>query len=216
MPGIPADGPREADFASRRLAVTVVQAGRAGVRRVEADVLRPLGLSFSGYELLLHLWLRGPHESRDLARVLGVSVPSITSLVNTLERRGLVARERTAADGRLVSIGITYDGIALASAAQLGVHRVQSQAAAALSTEEQRAMQGYLDRYLAAIGESRVDFAGTRQEISEPYLAAASGRDAPPPRRTGGATADPRPASPQRQPAGSGGAINRIQEVVTT
>jgi DNA-binding MarR family transcriptional regulator len=143
-----------ADLAAlRRLAVTVVRAGRAGVRRVESETLRPAGLSYSAYHMLRLLRALGPHEPRVLARTMEVAVPSITSLVNTLERQGLVRRARSAVDGRLVEVSITEAGIGVVSEAEQGVDRVVTVAASALSREEQEAMQGYLERYLSAIGE---------------------------------------------------------------
>ncbi len=140
--------------AARLLAITVVRAGKAGIRRVEAEALRPLGLSSSGYALLLLLWTEGPREPRELSKLMEVSVPSITSLVNTLERRSLVARRRSTVDGRLVTVSITDSGVQLASDAQFRMNRVEAMAASRLSVDERRFLQEYLERYLAGIGES--------------------------------------------------------------
>jgi DNA-binding MarR family transcriptional regulator len=179
QPGSETPASAAPDLAARHLAVTLYRAGIAGVRRVEADVLRPLGLSFSGYRVLMRLWLLGPREPRELARVERVAVPSITSLVNTLERRGLVRRERSQVDGRLVIVSVTEAGVALARRAQREANQLEALFASVLSSEEQGIVQECLDRYLAAIGEGWPETAEARQEYSERYLAAAAGQEPP-------------------------------------
>ncbi len=200
---MPRDDVRGADPTARILAVAVVRAGRAGVHRIEAEVLRPMGLSYSGYRMLNLLWLLGPHEPRELARIMGVSVPSITSLVNTLERQSLVNRHRSAVDGRLVIVSITDGGVEVARAAQLGADRVEAAAASALSREEQKTMLAFLDRYLAAIGEAwreKSDLVEARNEFRERYIAAATG-EAPRNAQEAALAGSPRSDS---QPLGTG------------
>lgn len=173
MSNLPRSDDRNGDPPEAILAFSIVRAGRAGVRRCESEVLRPLGLSLSGYEVLKVLWLLGPHEPRELARYQGVSVPSITSLLNTLERRGLIVRKRSAVDGRLVDAYITGNGIQLAREAQHGINQVTATAASALSLEGQKTMQDYLDRYLSAIGE--VWEVEGRRELAQRLAVAATG-----------------------------------------
>src|SRR5436190_19705185 len=61
--------------------------------------------------------LRGEHpaplRTLDLAARLVSHAPDITRLLDKLERRGLVARDRPADNRRVVRIGITEAGIAL-------------------------------------------------------------------------------------------------------
>ena len=165
----------EADLLARALAVAVYRAGVGSVRRLESDVLRPLGLSSSGYSLLMRLWLIGPMQPREIARIQCVAVPSVTSLVNTLERRGLVMRERVESDGRLVSVSITDAGIELARAAQLRANPVESLVASALSKQEQEVMLGYLNRYSAALGDQWREDKEESQAYGKRYRAAAAG-----------------------------------------
>ncbi len=112
--------------------------------------------------------------------MLGVSVPSTTSLINTLERQGHVTRERSTVDGRLVIVSITDSGIETACRAQSGVRRLEATVASALSREEQKEMQGYLDRYLAAIGEQWVEKSqrpfNATPEVRERYRALAEAK----------------------------------------
>jgi DNA-binding MarR family transcriptional regulator len=49
-------------------------------------------------------------ESRDLAAAVGISRPTSTGIVTTLEGRGFVRRSKTAEDGRLVRVSLTTTG----------------------------------------------------------------------------------------------------------
>ncbi|MHA0288470.1 MarR family winged helix-turn-helix transcriptional regulator [Mycobacterium sp. C3-094] len=63
--------------------------------------------------LLNRLHREGPSRLTRLAAQEGVSQPSMTQLVQRLERRGLVAKVADPGDGRAALIGVTEDGIAL-------------------------------------------------------------------------------------------------------
>lgn len=82
--------------------------------RVEADfernVHRPLGLTWAGFRLLFRLWVVGPQGTSTLSRALLTTAPTVSSVVKTLERRGLITRTRTADDARAVSIELTSAG----------------------------------------------------------------------------------------------------------
>lgn len=55
----------------------------------------------------------GPTRLTTLAAREGVSQPSMTQLIQRLERRGLVAKVADPGDGRAALIGVTDDGVAL-------------------------------------------------------------------------------------------------------
>jgi MarR family 2-MHQ and catechol resistance regulon transcriptional repressor len=63
-------------------------------------------------EALLHL---GPLSQRDLGRKLLRSGANVTTVVDNLERDGLVKRERGIADRRLMTVSLTLTGRALIS-----------------------------------------------------------------------------------------------------
>ena len=77
---------------------------------------------FAGYDLtpqqynalrLLHSQRPEKLQTLDLARRLVSRAPDITRLLDKLERRGLIERERPADNRRIVRIGITEAGVAL-------------------------------------------------------------------------------------------------------
>jgi len=95
------------------------------IAALEAKALRPLGLSHTGFALLVTIWVGGPQEVRGLARKHRLSKPSITSAIGTLERAGLVTRERSGDDRRLVSVALTAQGRRLVRKAEAALHRCE-------------------------------------------------------------------------------------------
>jgi DNA-binding MarR family transcriptional regulator len=123
--------------------------------------LRPYGLTHAGFVLMMTLWIGGPQETRDLARVQRVSRPAIVSAVDTLERRGLVRRVRSKVDRRLVSIELTAKGETTIEAAQQAWHACEKAIASALTKREQRSFAEMLRRIGAAAQEHRFERNGT-------------------------------------------------------
>lgn len=93
-------------------------------------VLKPQGLTPSTYNVLRIL--RGSGEGGRQASAIGcdmvVRVPDVTRLVDRLEQRGLVERERSTTDRRVVVVRISKKGLALLKKLDqpvLEVHRAQ-------------------------------------------------------------------------------------------
>ena len=76
----------------------------------EANVHRPLGMSWAGFRVLFCTWIEKEVEPRELARLCAVSRGTVSSVLNTLERDGLIRRRRQSADRRLVTVVITEKG----------------------------------------------------------------------------------------------------------
>ncbi len=85
-------------------------------------IARSSGLS-NAQMLVLHALADTGHEMpRDIARRLGVSQATVTALIDRLEARGLVRRERRQADRRMVWVILTEPGRALLDAAPDPLH----------------------------------------------------------------------------------------------
>jgi DNA-binding MarR family transcriptional regulator len=83
----------------------------AAIRRhMESKVLAADRLSWTSFVALWVLWVWGEMESRDLAAAVGISRPTSTGVVTTLERRGFVRRRKNAKDGRMVRVSLTERG----------------------------------------------------------------------------------------------------------
>jgi DNA-binding MarR family transcriptional regulator len=79
-----------------RLTRLLLRAGPRELSRTEAGVLVTL--------------LEGPRRITELADSEALAQPTVTQLVDKLERRALVARERSAGDGRVVLVSISETG----------------------------------------------------------------------------------------------------------
>lgn len=71
------------------------------------------GLTTSQLGVLDALFYRGPMHQKALARKLLKSSGNLTLVIDNLEKRGLVRRERKEHDRRFVTIQLTEDGEAL-------------------------------------------------------------------------------------------------------
>lgn len=147
------DARRRAFFAGRGVDLEA-QAVAFLLYRTQADVfsaieraaLRPLGLTHASFTMMMTLWITGPMETRQLARALGVSRPSVVSVANTLETRGLASRARSDVDRRLVTMELTARGEKLVSHAQAEAHTYERRFAAALTEHEQRLLGRLLQK----------------------------------------------------------------------
>lgn len=86
------------------------------VQDLYAETSRPLGLTPQQAHLLCVL-LAGPRGMTDLSRILSIERSSLTSMVDRLERRSLVARNAHPTDRRACQIALTPDGHKLADQA---------------------------------------------------------------------------------------------------
>lgn len=81
----------------------------ARLSRVAESVFQETGISLPQYRLLIELERR-PRRAGEIAAELGVKRPSITSLVDGLERDGLLRRVRVEHDRRGVRLESTAAG----------------------------------------------------------------------------------------------------------
>jgi DNA-binding MarR family transcriptional regulator len=104
---------------------------------MEAVALRPHDLSHAGFVMMMTLWVTGPRETRELASVLRVTKGAVVGAVDTLQRRGLVRRQRSEADKRLVTMELTAEGAEVIARAQRDWHAMEREVSAALTPDEQ-------------------------------------------------------------------------------
>jgi MarR family 2-MHQ and catechol resistance regulon transcriptional repressor len=79
-----------------------------GVR--EGAVMRPAGLTESQFGVLEAVHHLGPLCQRELADKILKSAGNLTTVIDNLERRGLVERRRTPEDRRVAAIHLTSAG----------------------------------------------------------------------------------------------------------
>lgn len=98
-----------------------------------------MGLRPVEFTILALVQANGGVAARQLARALAVTPPNVAVWLDRLESRGLIERERSAADGRLQHICISADGGALVSRAANALLEAEQLMLAGLSAAE-RAM----------------------------------------------------------------------------
>ena len=78
--------------------------------RLEMRVVRGAGLSVPQFRVIARIALSGSCTNRDLAEWMGVSAPSMSRMVDTLVRRGLIVRKTQESDRREVLLDLTPRG----------------------------------------------------------------------------------------------------------
>lgn len=75
--------------------------------------LDAMGLTYTQYIVLLVLWETGETSVRDLGRRLYLDSGTLTPVLKTLEKSGLITRRRSTMDERVLLVNITEAGAAL-------------------------------------------------------------------------------------------------------
>jgi DNA-binding MarR family transcriptional regulator len=88
----------------------LVRTANRMVSDLEAAVHREAGWSWAGFRVMFAVWVSGPLEPRRIAHLAGISRAAVSSVLNTLERDGLVERARDKTDRRLVTVRLTAEG----------------------------------------------------------------------------------------------------------
>lgn len=100
----------QADPMSVRLFFNLLRVGNLLSKDFEVAIRQSAGLSFAGYQLLFSLQVVGPINPNRLARIASVSTASMSSLLNTLERKEMISREADPEDGRKTVVRLTTAG----------------------------------------------------------------------------------------------------------
>lgn len=115
-------------------------------RHMEQTVLTDAELSWTAFVTLWVLWLWGEVETRHLAMDVNVTKGSLTGVLDTLERRGYVQRERRTEDRRLVVVRLTPEGRALIRDVFPRFNKQEQRIAAVLTDDERAALTSGLRR----------------------------------------------------------------------
>ena len=115
---------------------------------LDTQVHRPRGWSWSGFRIMLAVHVYGPLEPRQIAPLAGVTRASISAVLNTLERDGLVQRLRDSADRRVVTIVLTDRGTEMLTETYVEQHKVERAWADTLNTVERRQLVASLRKMI--------------------------------------------------------------------
>ncbi|TIC79997.1 MarR family transcriptional regulator [Nocardioides sp. GY 10127] len=99
-----------ADVLATVVCFDIIRAADRLQQDFEVSVHRPAGLTWAAFRNMFALLTLGPQTPHQLAQIHSVSQASTSSIVKNLEKNGLVERERSARDGRSVTISLTERG----------------------------------------------------------------------------------------------------------
>ena len=137
------------DPLAMRMVMTLHRAAGMVVYDIESTVHRPRGWSWPGFRVMFALWLAAPVEARRVAELTGMSRAAVSALVATLERDGLVAKERAPYDGRAVQLTLTQAGLDAIASDFSAQNSREREWAAALTPDELKTLIALLDKLAA-------------------------------------------------------------------
>jgi DNA-binding MarR family transcriptional regulator len=148
-------GDRPFDFASMEAMANIYRAAAAIRRRAEQGVLREASLSWGGFTTMWVLWIWGEMETGRLAVECDLSKGTLTGILNTLEGRGLVVRERMDTDRRRMLVSLTADGDRMIESLSPSFNRFETETTSSLDDDEKRELASLLRRIIVGISGDR-------------------------------------------------------------
>ncbi|MGO4105286.1 MarR family winged helix-turn-helix transcriptional regulator [Leifsonia sp. YAF41] len=118
------------------------------VNAIYRPILEPYGLTHPQYLVMLALWERSPRSVKDLGSALQLEPATLSPLLKRLESTGLVSRERSSIDERMLDISLTDLGVRLRAEAESIPPRIIDQLG--MSIDELATLRSALWRVIGA------------------------------------------------------------------
>ncbi|MES2871123.1 MAG: MarR family transcriptional regulator [Pseudomonadota bacterium] len=129
--------------------------GRAAILkdRIIDSHMEPYGITAAQFKVLIIMAQFDVDTPADLCRHLSLDSGSMTRMLDRLEQKNLLARQRSEADRRQVRLVLTEDGQVLADKLpQIGADAM-NQLAAVISPQELQSLEQILKKILLAAGD---------------------------------------------------------------
>lgn len=127
-------------------------AGRMTAARFQR-LLESQGMTHAGWQALLAIADDGPLTQREVAERCYVTPATVTGVVDTLEREGLVERERSDEDRRLVRVRITPEGRERLAGTKREAQRQMAKVFGDLSARDEAVVRRFLSRTIERLQE---------------------------------------------------------------
>lgn len=98
--------------------------------------LKPLGLTYTQYIVLMVLWEKESVNVGQLGEILHLDAGTLTPLLKRLEKAGYVTRERSREDERITIVTITTEGNKMKDACKDIPAKLSAEGGLALTSEE--------------------------------------------------------------------------------
>lgn len=120
-------------------------------RAMAADLLARHGLTFAKWVAMISLRRFGNLSMTRLAKLAATDRTTLTRAIDSLITDGLVAREASPSDRRIVVVCLTDTGRTLLEAIRAEIRPLNRDICSNLTAEEQAAMTGYLQKMLSGL-----------------------------------------------------------------
>lgn len=146
--------PTPAELASASIVWHLLRIARHVETQLEFEVHRPKGWSWSGFRIMANLYVEGPLEPSQLANILEVSRPTISSGIAQLERDGYVLRAAHPDSRTRILVDLTEEGRRAVEHAVEPHHRREVSLVASLSDEERHNLAALLQKLYLGLQDS--------------------------------------------------------------
>jgi MarR family transcriptional regulator, organic hydroperoxide resistance regulator len=143
------------DFRAMWAISNVFRSGAALRRHLESTVLADDRLSWTAFTALWVLWIWGEMEARDFAAAVGISRPTASGVLTTLQGRRYLRRRKGSKDGRVVLVSLTPSGRKKIEELFPRFNAEEARVASALSEEEQERIASMLRALLRRVDAGR-------------------------------------------------------------
>ena len=134
------------DFPAAAALSSLYRAANAVRLHLTNAVLRDEGLTWTGFVVLWVVWIWERVETRHAAEAAAISKATLTGVVKTLEGRGLITRQVSEVDRRLVNLELTPEGVELMKRLYPVFNAAESEIVAGLSERGMKDMTRNLRR----------------------------------------------------------------------
>jgi len=140
------DPDKSRDVLEENVLLSLIRA-HAHIQDQHHQVFREHGLTAQQYNVLRILHVRGQHGlcSSEISALMTTRVPDMTRLLDRMERDGLLERQRSEADRRMVKVFLHSKGRELCQKLDQPLVMSSQQLLAHLSREQQLQLQSLLD-----------------------------------------------------------------------
>lgn len=145
-----------ADRANHSILHLVKQVQYKAYVRLES-ILSPLGVTAVQFRVLTTLSARPRLSSAELARLYDVKPQTMIKQIALLESKGLIAREVSKGNKRLLELSLTPTGAATIEQLRKDTHALELELLSPLEPAEQAELRGYLFRLLDALSTTDAD-----------------------------------------------------------
>ena len=147
-------GDQHLDLAAMAAVSNIYRAANVIRNHMERKILADEDLSWAAFTVLFVLWIWGDQQTRYLAAEAGVTKGTLTGVLKTLEKRGLVRRHAHESDGRLVLVSLEPKGRGVIERLFPAFNMGEAFVSASLSEHEKEQLASLLRTIIRSVEES--------------------------------------------------------------